>query len=136
MGVWLLEGKTQVVAYYTEEQGLISIVKKYYVDIGDKTQGPYDKEVSLVFSPDGKALAYCAEIDCKWYVIAGIKIVRTYGNYAYIDTFSSDRKTLAYDVRTDNGYIHKLLLIDGTSYIDNICGGRAVYFKDGAIWMK
>lgn len=67
--VGLIDGKTPAVVYYTEEQGLISVNKKYYVEVGGKQEGPYDHAYDLTFSHDGKTLVYGAEIDGKEYVI-------------------------------------------------------------------
>lgn len=132
--VGLLNGKTSVVAYYTKERGLISIVRKYYFDIGRKTEGPYDYVWYPTFSPDGKTLAYSAEIYGKCYVIAGEEKAGPYDSVVGL-TFSPNGKTLAYRAEIDDKF-KTYLLVDGTPYLGRICGGHAVYLKDGAIWTR
>lgn len=131
--VGLLDGKIPVVCYYKEKAR--SETKRYYVDIGGETGGgAYDQADSPIFSPDGKSVAYRAEIDGKNYVIAGEEKAGPYDGAMGL-TYSPDGKTLAYWAEIDDEYT-PYLLIDGTPCLGSICGGHAVYLKDDAIWTR
>lgn len=93
-GICAMSDNTLVVCYRKQEEGLI-VTNKYYVDIGNKTECPYDIAENLRLSPEGKVLAYDAKIDEKPYLIVdGNK----FGPYQFVDqlTFSSDSKTFAF----------------------------------------
>lgn len=75
-----------------------------------------------------------ARIGITNYIIAGREKAGPY-DIAHSLTFSPDDKTLAYMAKTDDTLTH-YLFIGGTACIGKVCGGHAVYLKDGAIWTR
>jgi roadblock/LC7 domain-containing protein len=99
------------------------------------TAGPYDERVWPVFSPDGKTLAYTAEIDGKWYVVNGKEKAGPYDDISYSLTFSPDGKTLAYRAEID-GELQSMLLFEGNEYIGSICNNSIIYFSNNQIFIE
>ena len=64
--LYILENETPVCFYYEEEEGLISIIRKYFVQIGNKKYGPYDEIID--FDSYENAFYYSARIDNNLYV--------------------------------------------------------------------
>lgn len=61
--IGMINDSTTVYVIEESTQGLISTIKTYYVITGKEKAGPYDNCFDLVYSPDGKTLAYKALID-------------------------------------------------------------------------
>lgn len=107
---------------------------KEYVISGGEKAGPYDDVDDMAFSPDGRVLAYSAEINDSEYAVVGDKKV---GPYKSVDDleFSYDSRALAYKAKIDGKKI-SCVFIDGAPYSGRICGGRAVWVQNGAVWTR
>lgn len=102
--IGLVQKNIPVSFYFEENQGLISVVKKYYVKIGEKKFGPYDSIGSWLFTPE--QIIYTAKND------NGVGLYINGDNIAYykgISNFfiSDDYKTLIYAFESDSGCYFK-----------------------------
>ncbi|TCW61870.1 WD40 repeat domain-containing protein [Treponema sp. J25] len=132
--IGVIDGKTPVYVSKTIKEGLISTIVEYYVTIGKEKAGPYDVVGRLTFSPDGKTLAYGAQIDNKWCVFAGKEKAGPYDGVGWL-TFSPDGKTLAYKAEIDEEYYTKILT-NGKEYIGSTVNGVVIYVDNGTIYIK
>ena len=96
--------------------------------------GPYDGVGRLTFSPDGKTLAYRAQIDNKWYLIAGKGKAGPYDGVDELE-FSPDGNTLTYYTKIEGEWYTKIL-INGKEYIGSTVNGVVIYVDNGTIYIK
>ena len=88
------DNNTPVCLYYEEEEGLISLIKKLYVQYGNNYFGPYDSVYSMIVSND--RIIYVAGTDQNYYVyVNGIESSKAYNQISYLNLLD-DNKTLIY----------------------------------------
>ena len=99
--VGVVNNDVPVLCVREEREGFVSTIKEYFVMYGKEKIGPFDEvRLPYYFSPDGKTLAYCAEIDGKWYLYVGKEKIGPFDNVGSFE-FSPDGKTLAYEAEID-----------------------------------
>lgn len=102
--IGLIQDSIPVSLCFEDTQGLISIVKQFYVKIGEKKFGPYDSIDSWLFTSE--QIIYTAKND------KGIGLYingDNIANYKGVSNFliSKDRKTLIYAYESDSGIFIK-----------------------------
>ena len=98
--VGFIQNNIPICFYYEDSQGLISVVKKYYVRIGNNDFGPYDSIDSWLFTSD--KIIYTARIDneaCLFINGACLERYKSISNFFIAD----DKETLIYAFETDSG---------------------------------
>ena len=98
--IGIIQNNIPVCFYYEDNQVLISVVKKYYVRIGNTDFGPYDSIDSWLFTSD--KIIYTARIDneaCLFMNGACLERYKSISNFFIAD----DKETLSYAFEADSG---------------------------------
>ena len=132
--VGVLEGDIPVLVMKEEREGFVSTITEYFVIYDKEKIGPFDDVYSPEFSPDGKNLAYSAEINGKWYLFVGKEKAGPFDYVGYLQ-FSPDGKTLSFRTEIDKKWYGKLFF-NSKTYTGSICGGKVVYIKDDKIMLR
>lgn len=134
--VGVLEGDIPVLVMKEEREGFVSTITEYFVIYDKEKAGPFDDIDTYYthFSPDGKNLAYSAEINGKWYLFVGKEKAGPFDYVGYLQ-FSPDGKTLSFRTEIDKKWYGKLFF-NSKTYTGSICGGKVVYIKDGKIMLR
>jgi len=107
-----------------KENGKVVVVTDGKVDSTE-----YDAIGFILFSPDGKRVAFTAEVDSKWFMVVDGKAVLDFDDISLsCITFSPDNKHLAY-VAIDNNNL-KCFVLDGKEGTKYNGVNKPIFSKD------
>ncbi|MGI5085428.1 hypothetical protein [Treponema putidum] len=98
----------------------------WYLIIGNKKMGPYERCFPYSFTQDGKNLIYSAKIDGKYYIFDGDKKIGPYENVSSLAS-STDGKKIAY-FAVENGKSY--LFYDNKKTAEYFSGGYKIHFSN------
>ncbi|MCQ2588448.1 MAG: hypothetical protein MJ174_10055 [Treponema sp.] len=98
--VGIIQNNVPVCFYYEDVQGLISVIKKFYIRIGTDDFGPYDSINSWLFASD--KIIYTALVDDELCLFVNGKCLEHYKNMSNF-FIANDNESLVYAYESDSG---------------------------------